>query len=145
MRWHLSVAALLSMVALPIFAQAPAAIPDFSGLWAHPNVGWEYPVSGPGPVRHKGGATGSALLVGDDSNPVLKPDTAAIIRRNSQISLSGLAFPDPDNQCTGPLSSTSVTPVDSENTRMCSCSAAMRLGTTCSGRTIFARTGALTT
>ena len=100
MRWHLSVAAILSMVALPAFTQAPAqAIPDFSGLWAHPNVGWEYPVSGPGPVRHKAGATGSALLVGDDSNPVLKPDTAAIIRKNSQISLSGLAFPDPDNQC----------------------------------------------
>jgi hypothetical protein len=100
MRWYLSVAAISSMIALPTFAQAPAqTIPDFSGLWAHPNVGWEYPVSGPGPVRHKAGATGSALLVGDDSNPVLTPGTAATIRKNSQISLSGLAFPDPDNQC----------------------------------------------
>src|SRR5437868_14556172 len=100
MRFHLSFAAILSVVALPTFAQAPArAIPDFSGLWAHPNVGWEYPVAGPGPVRHKPGATGSAQLVGDDTNPVLKPATAATIRKNSQISVSGLAFPDPDNQC----------------------------------------------
>jgi hypothetical protein len=102
MKRHMSIAVISSMLALPACAEAQAqgqALPDFSGLWAHPNVGWEYPVSGPGPVRHKEGATGSALLVGDDSNPVLKPDTAAIIRRNSQISLSGLAFPDPDNQC----------------------------------------------
>jgi hypothetical protein len=88
------------MVAVPALAQGkPQTIPDFSGLWAHPNVGWEYPVSGPGPVRHKPGFTGSPQLIGDDSNPVLKPATAAAIRKNSQISLSGLAFPDPDNQC----------------------------------------------
>src|ERR1051326_6840991 len=100
MRLRPLVAAVLCMTALPALAQAPAqSIPDFSGLWAHPSVGWEYPVSGPGPVRHKAGGTGSANLVGDDTNPVLKPGTAAIIRKNSQISASGLAFPDPDNQC----------------------------------------------
>jgi hypothetical protein len=100
MRLHLFVAAISSMIALPALGQVPAqTIPDFSGLWAHPSVGWEYPVSGPGPVRHKPGATGSALLLGDDTNPALKPSTAAIIRRNGQVSLSGLAFPDPDNQC----------------------------------------------
>ena len=100
MRPNLYVAAISSVLALPALAQAPArAIPDFSGMWDHPNVGWEYPDSGPSPVRHKAGATGSANLVGDDTNPVLKPETAAVIRRNSQISRSGLAFPDPDNQC----------------------------------------------
>ena len=99
MRLHLFVAAMSSMLAFSALGQPAQTIPDFSGLWAHPNVGWEYPVSGPGPVRHKPGATGSANLIGDDTNPVLKPATAAIIRRNSQISASGLAFPDPDNQC----------------------------------------------
>ncbi|HEX5280032.1 MAG TPA: hypothetical protein VFW28_08125 [Micropepsaceae bacterium] len=100
MKLHLLFAALSCACTFPALAQ-PAAqgIPDFSGLWAHPNVGIETPVSGPSPVHHKGGAIGSALLVGDDTNPVLKPATAAIIRRNSQISLSGHAFPDPDNQC----------------------------------------------
>src|SRR5882672_6044442 len=100
MRLQLFVAAISSMIVLPALGQGLApTIPDFSGLWAHPSVGWENPVSGPGPVRHKPGASGSALLNGDDTNPVLKPGTAAIIRRNSEISLSGLAFPDPDNQC----------------------------------------------
>ena len=46
-------------------------------------------------------------------------------------------------QWTGPLPS-QVAPVDSEKTRMCSCRAAIRLGTTWSGNTILARTGALT-
>jgi hypothetical protein len=100
MKLHVFVTAILSMTGLPAMGQVPAqGVPDFSGLWAHPSVGWEYPVSGPGPVRHKAGATGSALLVGDDTNPVLKPSTAEVIRKNSQISLSGLAFPDPDNHC----------------------------------------------
>ncbi len=100
MRLHPFVAAISFLVAAPASAQISGqATPDFSGLWAHPSVGWEAPVSGPGPVRHKPGFTGSAQLVGDDTNPVLKPDTAAVIRRNGQISQSGLAFPDPDNQC----------------------------------------------
>src|SRR6266853_4833829 len=34
---------------------------------------------------------------------------------------------------------------DSEYTRQCSCSAAIRFGTNCTGTTIFVRTGALTT
>lgn len=96
MRLPLLAAAMSSVLALPAFAQT---VPDFSGLWAHPSVGWEMPVSGPGGVRHKEGFTGSARLIGDDTNPVLKPATAETIRRNSQISASGLAFPDPDNQC----------------------------------------------
>jgi hypothetical protein len=100
MRLRLWIMAISCAAAVPAAAQAPQqTVPDFAGLWAHPNVGWEYPVTGPSPVRHKAGATGSANLVGDDTNPVLKPATAAIIRRNSQISQSGLAFPDPDNQC----------------------------------------------
>jgi hypothetical protein len=99
MRWPLFVAAMSAMTVPPALAQPAQTIPDFAGLWAHPNVGWEYPVSGPSPVRHKPGFTGSAQLIGDDTNPVLKPETAAVIRRNSEISRSGLAFPDPDNQC----------------------------------------------
>ena len=99
MKLHLFAAAISCCCALPALAQTAQAIPDFSGLWAHPSVGWEYPVSGPGGVRHIAGATGSNDLRGDATNPVLKPNAAAVIRRNSEISRSGLAFPDPDNQC----------------------------------------------
>jgi hypothetical protein len=83
--------------------QSAASIPDFSGIWAHPALGFESPVSGPGPVRNKSrtptGASNFNQLVGDYSNPILKPHAAEIVKRRGEISLSGLAFPDPDNQC----------------------------------------------
>src|SRR5713226_6794276 len=84
--------------------QSAASIPDFSsGIWAHPSLGFESPVSGPGPVRNKSrtptGASNFNLLVGDYSNPILKPHAADIVKKRGEISLSGLAFPDPDNQC----------------------------------------------
>jgi hypothetical protein len=37
--------------------------------------------------------------VGDYSNPILKPHAAEIVKKHGEISLSGRAFPDPDNQC----------------------------------------------
>jgi hypothetical protein len=84
-------------------ATANAAIPDFSGAWAHPGIGFGLPLSGPGPVRNKSrtrtGASNPDQLVGDYSNPILKPETAAILKKLGEISLSGRAFPDPDSQC----------------------------------------------
>ena len=89
-------------------ASAPAApdtasIPDFSGAWAHPGIGFGLPLSGPGPVRNKSrlrsGASNPDQLVGDYSNPILKPEAAAVVKRFGEIALSGLAFPDPDSQC----------------------------------------------
>jgi hypothetical protein len=84
-------------------AQGVASIPDFSGIWAHPGLGFENPVSGPGPVRNKSrlpsGASNFNQLVGDYSNPILKPHAAEIVKKFGEISLSGLAFPDPDSQC----------------------------------------------
>jgi hypothetical protein len=84
---------------------AQASIPDFSGfIWAHPSLGFEPPVSGPGPVRNTvrraNGASNPDKLVGDYTNPILKPEAAEIVRKRGEISLSGLAFPDPDSQCT---------------------------------------------
>ena len=80
-----------------------ASIPDLSGVWAHPGVGFGPPLSGPGPVRNKSrlpsGQSDSDMLVGDYSNPILKPEAAEVVKRNGEIQLSGLAFPDPDNQC----------------------------------------------
>ena len=79
------------------------SIPDFSGAWAHPGVGFGPPLSGPGPVRNKSrlpsGASNSDQLVGDYSNPILKPAAAEVVKRLGEIQLAGRAFPDPDNQC----------------------------------------------
>jgi hypothetical protein len=84
-------------------AQNTAAIPDFSGIWVHPSLGFDNPESGPGPVRNKSrtrsGASNFDQLVGDYSNPILKPHAAEIVKLRGEISLSGKAFPDPDNQC----------------------------------------------
>jgi len=87
----------------PGAAQSAASVPDFSGIWAHPGLGFENPVSGPGPVRNlartPSGASNFNLLVGDYNNPILKPHAAEIVKKFGEISRSGLAFPDPDSQC----------------------------------------------
>jgi hypothetical protein len=99
--------------------QAAAPRPDLSGLWSHPYFpGFEPPPSGPGPVlnrsRRRQGfdADGRPLpaanaplvgrttqFVGDYSNPILKPDAATIVKRHGEISLTGVAYPTPSNQC----------------------------------------------
>jgi hypothetical protein len=100
-------------------AQTAAPIPELSGLWSHPYwPGFEPPTSGPGPVlntsrmrqRYDGDGrplsaaeapliSRSAQFVGNHTNPILKPDAAAVVKRHGEISLSGVAYPTPSNQC----------------------------------------------
>jgi hypothetical protein len=86
-----------------VAAQSAASIPDFSGFWLHPGLGFGPPLSGPGPVRNKSrlpsGASNFALVVGDHTNPILKPEAAEVVKKFGEISLSGKVFPDPDNMC----------------------------------------------
>jgi len=76
---------------------------NFSGIWGHPSVGFDPPLSGPGPVVNKSrlptGASNFDQLVGDYANPILKPQAAEQVKKQGEISLSGVAFPDPDYQC----------------------------------------------
>jgi hypothetical protein len=80
-----------------------AAIPDFSGIWAHPFLtGFEPPASGPGPIinrARRNGVGNFARLVGDYTNPILKPEAAAIVKQHGEISLAGGGYPTPSNQC----------------------------------------------
>src|ERR1700674_2379664 len=85
-------------------AQSTASVPDFSGVWVHPSwPGFEPPPAGPGPVVNKSrrpdGAGNSNQLVGDYTNPILKPQAAEQVKKQGEISLAGVAFPDPANQC----------------------------------------------
>jgi hypothetical protein len=84
-------------------AQGAAAIPDFSGIWWHPSLpGFEPPSSGPGPVTNRSRRNGVGnydQLVGDYSNPILKPATAEIVKKFGELSLRGVTFPSPANQC----------------------------------------------
>jgi hypothetical protein len=98
-----------------------ASIPDFSGVWNHPVFPWfEPPASGPGPItnlarwaeQRPAGAAGSAALppgkvgisdydqlVGDYKSPILQPWAAAVVKRFGEMSLAGITFPNPSNQC----------------------------------------------
>jgi hypothetical protein len=80
-----------------------AAIPDFSGIWAHltwPDV--EPPRSGPGPVRNltrRNGIPDIYKLVGDYGNPILKPHAALVVKKQGEIESSAGPAPTPSNQC----------------------------------------------
>jgi hypothetical protein len=100
-------------------SQGTASIPDVSGVWGNPYLyGIEPPLSGLGPVVNKSrrrqtlDADGGPLtaanaplvsdatkLVGDYTNPILRPETAEIVRKHAEMSLAGLGYPSPRNQC----------------------------------------------
>jgi hypothetical protein len=102
----------LLLVTLAAAAATPAwgqTAPDFSGIWAHPYFpGFEPVASGrPGPLVNKsrlrrGPQTGRGdfnQLVGDYTNPVLKPQAAEVVKKHGEISLAGATYPTPSNQC----------------------------------------------
>jgi hypothetical protein len=84
-------------------AQRAASIPDFSGIWAH--MTWpdfEPPLVGLGPVTNRSrrnGVSDAYELVGDYTNPILRPHAAEIVKKHGEISLTGVPYPTPSNQC----------------------------------------------
>jgi hypothetical protein len=108
--------ALLSAAALaprgPVARAAEAAegavpsassVPDFSGVWyrwLRPGLG--PPASGPGPVTNRSrrnGVSNYNELVGDYTNPILTRAAADIVKKHGDLSLSGVGYPTPSNQC----------------------------------------------
>jgi hypothetical protein len=116
--------ALVAGAAMPAWAQTvtPAAlpanrgasIPDFSGIWSHPSFpGFEPPASGPGPVVNKSRrsqanfdgrilppensilVSNPAQLVGDYTNPILKPYAAEVVKKKGEMELAGIVGPTP--------------------------------------------------
>ena len=79
------------------------AIPDFSGLWARTSLGYEKPLSGPGPIENRNkrpnGASNLSNLAGDYTDPRLKPEAAAVLRQLAEWGQRNEAFPQPSNQC----------------------------------------------
>jgi hypothetical protein len=90
-------------------AETAAPIPDFSGPWGRNMFNFEAPEKGPGPIvnlKRLGADAGRSVvdgdpipLVGDYNNPILKPEAAAVVKRNGEYSQSGHDVPDPSNQC----------------------------------------------
>jgi hypothetical protein len=105
---------LSAMAAAPVAAQTAASlpdlsrIPDLSGSWAHAALnGLELPLSGPGPVRNRSRErTGSQAgvgdrrqLVGDYASPILRPWAADVVKKFGDMSLAGIGYATPRNQC----------------------------------------------
>jgi len=76
-----------------------ASIPDFSGIWAH--LTW--PDFEPPPAvtnrSRMDGASNVYELVGDYTSPILQPQAAEVVKRHGEISLTGVPYPTPSNQC----------------------------------------------
>jgi hypothetical protein len=117
-RHFLSLVTLAAAAATPVLGQAvapmagpassgtqsAAATPDFSGIWARLSFpGFEPPLSGPGPVTNRsrgaGGAGNVGRLVGDYTNPILQPWAAEVVKKFGEMSVAGITFPNPRNQC----------------------------------------------
>lgn len=88
--------------------QTAAPIPDFSGAWNHTSLnGLETPLSGPGPLRNRSrlatgpqaGVGNGTQLVGDYTNPILRPWAADVVKKFGEMSLAGKGYPTPRNQC----------------------------------------------
>src|SRR3984885_2162935 len=100
------------------------SIPDFSGTWIHGSFpGFEPLASGPtslvnrsrrtiaqlvrglagnwaGPGEPPQHGVGNVLeLVGDYTNPILKPEVAEIVKKFGEISMAGVGYPNPRTQC----------------------------------------------
>jgi hypothetical protein len=104
--------------------ESAASIPDLSGTWVHGSIpGFEPLPSGPtslvnrsrrsvaqllrdlvidwpGPGEPPSQAVSNLLeLVGDYTNPILRPWAAEVVKKLGEMSLAGVGFPSPRNQC----------------------------------------------
>jgi hypothetical protein len=100
------------------------SIPDLSRIWRHPAFPWfEPPASGPGPVTNKSrwpqrpgdsasgtlalpplpagveGVSDYDQLVGDYANPILQPWAAQVVKKFGEMSIAGITYGNPSNQC----------------------------------------------
>jgi hypothetical protein len=111
-RYSPLVATLAAAAATLAFGQAaaPAArgadgadsIPDLSGIWVHSIPGFEPLESGPTSLvnrSRRNGISNLLELVGDYTNPILKPEAAEIVKKHGEISLKGIGYPTPRTQC----------------------------------------------
>ena len=114
-RYFLLTVTLATVAATPAFGQvAPtvgaansgkqgAAVPDFSGVWTHSIPGFEPLASGPTALvnrsRRQNGTGNNLQLVGDYTNPILKPRAAEVVKKHGEIALKGIGDPTPRNQC----------------------------------------------
>jgi hypothetical protein len=83
-------------------SESAESIPDFSGIWAHANPGFEPLASGPTALintsRRPNGIGNGLKLTGDYTNPILKPEAAQIVKKHGELAVN-MGDPNPHNQC----------------------------------------------
>jgi hypothetical protein len=90
--------------AQPIGNQSAASVPDLSGIWGRSFYpGFGPPPTGPGPVTNRrralNGASSVHELIGDHTNPILKPHAAEFVKTQGELELRDGLAPNPRNQC----------------------------------------------
>ena len=99
----LFLAALVGAATVGLGQAATPTVPNLSGVWAHTSItGFEPLASGPTSLTNlsrRGITSDNRQLVGDYRNPILKPEAAEIVRKHGEISLAGIGYPTPRNQC----------------------------------------------
>jgi hypothetical protein len=81
-----------------------APIPNLSGQYNHRGIpGFEPLAAGPTSLvnlrRREGNVSNNRQLVGDYRNPILKPETAEIVKKFGEMSLDHYGYSNPRNQC----------------------------------------------
>ncbi len=105
--------------------QSAASTPDFSGMWVHGSIPGFEPLpsgptslvnrsrrsiarllrdlavdwQGPGEPPSQHGVGNLLELVGDYTNLILRPWAAEVVKKFGEMSLAGVGFPSPRNQC----------------------------------------------
>jgi hypothetical protein len=97
---------LMAVALTPGFGRAAApnaSAPDLSGWWIHPSIpGFEPLASGPTSLSNRSrrdGQNNILQLVGDYTNPILKPEAAATVKTLGEQSIAHYGFHNPRNQC----------------------------------------------
>jgi hypothetical protein len=75
--------------------------PDLSGLWGRSSIPYERPSSGPGPLerlRLPSGQRSRNSQAGDYTNPILKPEAAAAVKRFGELAQT-TGVSDPETEC----------------------------------------------
>ena len=79
------------------------AVPDFAGIWWHPSLpGMEALASCPTSLKNmsrRNGVSDYSQLVGDYTNPILQPWAADVVKKHGELSIAGVVYPNPANQC----------------------------------------------
>jgi hypothetical protein len=88
----------------PLMAAETTSIPDFSGIWGRNMLLFEPPSSGAGPIMNKirrpdGTFEPLQRYFGDSTNPILRLQTAEVVKKNGELEFSGAALANPHNQC----------------------------------------------